>query len=283
MAKRIHAKNVIQCSSFRLVSDAEKSTWNSGSGGPHNHDDLYAPINHTHNGYAPVDHEHAGYALTGHNHDASYAAVGHTHNGVYEPANANIQTHIGSAHAPSTAQKNSDITKAEIEAKLTGEITSHTHPAGAGSDPFTAKLRLANDVSTAANVTPVNLTGMSFVYEANSVYKIEWYMAVTAAAATTGHGFGLNCTTAPVLTAGSGTSQLANTGTVTGWQFIANNAVVGVTSGNPTANAITPSLGQGILVTNAATGGTCQFIFRSEVAAVATCKAGSVITVMKIS
>ena len=36
-------------------------------------------------------------------------------------------THATSAHAPSNAQKNSDITKAEIEAKLTGAITSHTH------------------------------------------------------------------------------------------------------------------------------------------------------------
>lgn len=35
--------------------------------------------------------------------------------------------HSQVAHAPSTAQKNSDITKAEIEAKLTGELTSHTH------------------------------------------------------------------------------------------------------------------------------------------------------------
>ena len=35
--------------------------------------------------------------------------------------------HSKSAHAPSNAQKNSDITKAEIEAKLTGNITSHTH------------------------------------------------------------------------------------------------------------------------------------------------------------
>jgi len=44
-----------------------------------------------------------------------------------EPANSNIQAHISSTHAPSDAQKNSDITKEEIEAKLTGEITSHTH------------------------------------------------------------------------------------------------------------------------------------------------------------
>lgn len=36
-------------------------------------------------------------------------------------------THSQAAHAPSNAQKNSDITKAEIEAKLTGTISSHTH------------------------------------------------------------------------------------------------------------------------------------------------------------
>ena len=36
-------------------------------------------------------------------------------------------THSTSSHAPSNAQKNSDITKAEIESKLTGNITSHTH------------------------------------------------------------------------------------------------------------------------------------------------------------
>ena len=35
--------------------------------------------------------------------------------------------HSQAAHAPSNAQKNSDITKAEIEAKLTGAITTHTH------------------------------------------------------------------------------------------------------------------------------------------------------------
>src|SRR4030042_3793246 len=49
-----------------------------------------------------------------------------------EPANANIQTHVTSAHAPSNAQKNSDITKAEMEAKLTGELSSHSHAGGSG-------------------------------------------------------------------------------------------------------------------------------------------------------
>lgn len=36
-------------------------------------------------------------------------------------------THSQSSHAPSNAQKNSDITKAEIETKLAGTITSHNH------------------------------------------------------------------------------------------------------------------------------------------------------------
>lgn len=44
-------------------------------------------------------------------------------------------THAGSSHAPSNAQKNSDITKAEIEAKLTGEISSHTHAGGSQAFP----------------------------------------------------------------------------------------------------------------------------------------------------
>jgi hypothetical protein len=54
----------------------------------------------------------------------------HTHTGVYEPANSNIQAHVVSVHAPSDAQPNADITKAEIEAKLTGELTSHSHANG---------------------------------------------------------------------------------------------------------------------------------------------------------
>lgn len=41
--------------------------------------------------------------------------------------------HSQAAHAPSNAQKNSDITKAEIEAKLTGTISSHAHASGTPS------------------------------------------------------------------------------------------------------------------------------------------------------
>lgn len=63
------------------------------------------------------------------------SASDHDHDGTYEPADAAIQSHIAAAHAPANAQKNSDITKAEIEAKLTGTISSHSH-AGGGGEAF---------------------------------------------------------------------------------------------------------------------------------------------------
>ena len=55
--------------------------------------------------------------------------------------------HSQSAHAPSNAQKNSDITKAEIEAKLTGAITSHNH-SYAGSSSAGGAATSANKVNS---------------------------------------------------------------------------------------------------------------------------------------
>ncbi len=43
--------------------------------------------------------------------------------------------HSQSAHAPSSAQKNSDITKAEIEAKLIGDISTHYHASDSTKAP----------------------------------------------------------------------------------------------------------------------------------------------------
>ena len=59
-------------------------------------------------------------------------------------------THATSAHAPTNAQKNSDITKAEIEAKLTGVITTHTHKYAGSSS--------AGGVATEAAKTSGSLT-----------------------------------------------------------------------------------------------------------------------------
>ena len=56
--------------------------------------------------------------------------------------------HSQSIHAPSNAQKNSDITKAEIEAKLVGTITSHDH-----ADTYYNKTEIDKLVSNMASLS----------------------------------------------------------------------------------------------------------------------------------
>ena len=62
-------------------------------------------------------------------------------------------THSQAAHAPSNAQKNSDITKAEIEAKLTGSISSHSHsylPTSGGT--LTGSLKVNGELASATGI-----------------------------------------------------------------------------------------------------------------------------------
>lgn len=62
-------------------------------------------------------------------------------------------SHSQSAHAPVNAQKNSDITKEEIEAKLIGEVSSHSHAGSGGvyyeplvnGDPTTPEVMFDDD------------------------------------------------------------------------------------------------------------------------------------------
>jgi len=137
----------------------------------------------------------------------------HTHS--YEPANANIQTHVGSVHAPASAQKNSDILQAEIEAKLTGAITSHSHAGGSGQ-PI-GYVVLANDTLAQALATNINTQ-----------------LTVTAARTltTTVPAAGTQCsvtivtsgTTSFVVTFGTGFKPVGTlaTGTVTARAFVIN-------------------------------------------------------------
>lgn len=114
----------------------------------------------------------------------------HHHDSTYEAKNANIQAHIASAHAPSNAQKNSDITKAEIEAKLTGEITSHSH-AGGGADPWIyVQVNGGADFTTSAN-TAQNVTGLAFTPQANTTYEFEALLMIRTATATVNPRVGL--------------------------------------------------------------------------------------------
>lgn len=62
-------------------------------------------------------------------------------------------THSQAAHAPSNAQKNSDITKAEIEAKLTGNITSHSHTSVNGLTLWTGTQAQYDAISSKSSTT----------------------------------------------------------------------------------------------------------------------------------
>lgn len=215
--------------------------------------------------------------------DASNRFVTDTEKGTWdgkEPGNSNIQAHISSTHAPAAAQVNADITKAEIEAKLTGVIASHSH--SGGSDPFIAKLLLGSDKPTGANTTPVTL-GLSFDYEANKTYVIDFFAIVSPGVAGTGCGFIIDVSSAVTYVGTFSIHQLAITGTVSGGSSIgdAGTTSMGVSSGMVgTGNNFVS--GSALLVTGANTG-TATFFFRSETTAVTTCKSGTAIRIMKMN
>jgi hypothetical protein len=74
---------------------------------------------------------------------------------------------------------------------------------------------------------------------------------------------------------------LANTGTVSGGQSRADATATGLSSGVDTVNVDVMVHVRGVLVTGA-TAGTAQLQFRPEVAASATCRAGSLGRVMQV-
>jgi hypothetical protein len=109
-------------------------------------------------------------------HTHPYLADTHAASGVTTQRITNwdaAHTHAGTTHAPSNAQKNSDITKAEIEARLTGTITTHNHDgmyAGAGHDhPWTHILTTPTTLSGygITDAVPSNRTVNSKALSAN--------------------------------------------------------------------------------------------------------------------
>jgi len=161
-----------------------------------------------------------------------------------------------------------------------GKVPAAQLPAG-GSDPFIFKGALAADAATAANTTPITLTGLVFTFVANGRYIIDIVGATRAAAVTTGGGFHLDTSVAVTRQGMSHVNQLANTGTVTGGSSIADDASVGVSSGRPSINTDTPIMGTGYLIAGA-NGGTAQLRYRSEVAAISTVMAGFIMRVMQV-
>lgn len=153
-----------------------------------------------------------------------------------------------------------------------------------GASEYLAKLVLAADKPTGANVTPVTL-GLSFNYIANKKYIIDIYALVAPAVATTGCGFMIDVSTAVTYAGTFVSHQLAATGTVSGAGSVGDLAATssGISSGMVLAAAGGNNFvyGGGIVFTGA-NAGTATFFFRSETTAVTTCKAGTVIRVMEI-
>lgn len=189
---------------------------------------------------------------------------------------------------------NAEHTLTQATAKLLGRTTAGTGAteeisAGAGLSLAGGVLAvapllvatLAGDQATAANTTPVTLTGLVFSYEASSKYRIWGMGRVAPTAATTGCGFQFDLSSAVTAINVQFFHQLASTGTLSGGHSIADDASVGVSSGMPGTSTY-PVTVEGLLVTGANTG-TAQLRFRSETTAVTTCKAGFTLVVEKIA
>lgn len=215
-------------------------------------------------------------ALDGKQASGSYAASTHTH---VISDTTGLQTALdgkqaaGSYAASTHSHAISDVTG--LQTALDGKQASGNYAS------YTLVATLASDQATAANTTPVTLSGLVFSYEANSKYRI-WFMGrVAPAAATTGCGFQFDLSSAVTAIDVLFFHQLANTGTLSGGHSIADDASVGVSSGMPGTSTY-PVSGHGLLVTGANTG-TAQLRFRSETSAVTTAKAGLTLVVEKIA
>ena len=127
------------------ITKAEIEAKLIGSVTSHNHDSMYyteTEMDELLAGKSDTDHSHAWSAITGK--PSTFApTLGTTSTTAFRgDQGKTAYDHSQSPHAPSNAQKNSDITKAEIEAKLTGTVTSHNH----GSTYYT-KTEIDNTVS----------------------------------------------------------------------------------------------------------------------------------------
>ena len=243
--------------------------------------------------YASATHTHAQSDVTNLVSDlAGKAASTHTH---AQSDVTGLVTALSGKAASSHTHAQSDITNltTDLAAKqatlvsatniktINGASVLGSGDLTVAASVYTLVATLASDQATAANTTPVTLTGLVFSYEANSKYRI-WFMGrVQPTAATTGCGFQFDLSSAVTSIDVAFFHQLANTGTLSGGHSIADDASVGVSSGMPGTSTY-PVTGQGLLITTSNTG-TAQLRFRSETTAVTTAKAGFTLVVEKIA
>ena len=135
-----HAATMIaEDETHRFVTDTEKNTWNAKSNFSGNYNDLTnkptipsAYVHPSSHAATMITEDETHKFVTDAEKSAwnakSNLALGTTSSTAFRGDQGNTAyTHSQAAHAPANAQANADITKAEIEAKLTNEISSHFH------------------------------------------------------------------------------------------------------------------------------------------------------------
>ncbi len=95
----------------------------------------------------------ASIGAAGSNHGTHLTLGTGSSNAYYGDKGAAAYNHSIATHAPSNAQKNSDITKAEIEAKLTGNITTHSHTSVNGLSLWQGTQAEYNAISSKSSTT----------------------------------------------------------------------------------------------------------------------------------
>ena len=152
-------------------------------------------------------------------------------------------------------------TKAEIEAVLTGVITTHSH--SGGSDPWTY-VRLASDFPT-TSATAVDVTGMNLAPAANLRYEIEGLLLLRTNTATVGPRPGIAWPTG--MTDGVGmidTTSAATTRLLTNGNV--NAAMLAAVGGLPNTTQSWPAKIHATLIAGASPGSTFRIQLASETA-----------------
>ncbi len=192
---------------------------------------------------------------------------------------SNSLDHNGGTQDTAIAGKepaNADITKAEIEAKLTGEISSHTHAGGGGDGEVSV---VATQDTANATTTLADATGLTFAALANSVYIIEVFLVWAASAATVGIKVSATASGTPTITAGHFIADAAN-GTPDSSTYNANDVVV-TTSASPFT---TNNMGQlAAILKTGANPSTWQLRFAAETTGTITVKIGSTLRYRKVA
>lgn len=110
---------------------ASVTALNGKADASHNHDAIYAPLTHTHEGYAPTEHTHNGYAPTEHTHDGYATTASVT---ALETAVDDVETLLGDK-ADSDHTHSEYITAATYAAGMSNKADAdHTHSGYATSN-----------------------------------------------------------------------------------------------------------------------------------------------------